>query len=309
MKIAVIGAGAMGSIFGAGFTEGGHDAVLVDVAQPLVDKLKQDGARIRARDGSERTVAVEATTDPASAGVADVVVFFTKCYHTAAAAEGAKPLVGPDTVVASLQNGWGNGDVLAAAYPPGQVVVGVTYNSGTVLGLGEVAHPGVGPTLLGPYEGGDTAGAERLAEAIGDAGLEAQLVPEVRPEIWKKLILNAATLPTAALTGMSAGELTAQPQMRELVSDAAREAVAVARSLGYDIDEEERISYIHGLLERAGPTRGSMLQDFEAGRRTEIDVINGAVVKAAGEHGIATPLNSAFVSLVKGWEAVRGVGA
>jgi 2-dehydropantoate 2-reductase len=309
MKIAVIGAGAMGSIFGAGFTEGGHEAVLVDVAAPLVEKLQRDGVRIRSRDGSERTVAVEATNDTASAGVADVVIFFSKCYHTAVAAEGARPLVGADTVVASLQNGWGNGDVLAAAYPPEQVVAGVTYNSGTVLGLGEVAHPGVGPTLLGPYAGTSTAGAERLAQAIGDAGFEAQLVPEVRLEIWKKLILNAATLPTAALTGMNAGALSEHPAMHELVSETAREAVAAARSLGYDVDEEERVSYIHGLLERAGPTRGSMLQDFEAGRRTEIDVINGAVVKAAGEHGVSTPLNSAFVALVKGWEAVRGLGA
>jgi 2-dehydropantoate 2-reductase len=95
--------------------------------------------------------------------------------------------------------------------------------------------------------------------------------------------------------------------MHELVTETAREAVAVARALGYDIDEEERVSYIHTLLERAGPTRGSMLQDFEAGRRTEIDVINGAVVRAADETGVPVPINRAFVQLVKGWESVRGL--
>jgi 2-dehydropantoate 2-reductase len=308
MKIAVIGAGAMGSIFGARFAESGHDVVLVDVADPLVTKLNADGVTIRAKDGSERVVQVKATTEPASVGTVDVVVFFTKCYHTASAAAAARPLVGADTVVASLQNGWGNGDVLAGVFGAEQVVVGVTYNSATVLGLAHVSHPGVGPTLVGPFEGESTAGADRIAGAIAASGLEVEVVPAVRTEIWTKLILNAATLPTASLTGMNAGALTAHAGMRELVSETAREATAVARALGYEIDAEERISYIHGLLERAGPTKGSMLQDFEAGRQTEIDVINGAVVRAATDTGVPAPLNEAFVSLVKGWESMRGLG-
>src|ERR671925_75137 len=103
----------------------------------------------------------------------DIVVFFVKCYHTRPAAQSARPLVGPDTVVASLQNGWGNGDVLASVYPPEQVVVGVTYNSGTVLGLGKVAHPGVGPTHMGPFADGSVDGAERLAGALRRGDLEA----------------------------------------------------------------------------------------------------------------------------------------
>jgi 2-dehydropantoate 2-reductase len=307
VKIAVVGAGAMGSIFGARFHEAGHETVLVDVAEPLVERINADGVTIVAKEGGERTVRLPATTDPASVGPADLVVFFVKCYHTAAAAESARPLVGPDTVVASLQNGWGNGDVLASVYPPSQIVIGVTYNSGTVLELGKVAHAGVGPTLMGRYEGDGADGAARLAEAIADADLEAEVVAPVRPEIWKKLILNAATLPTASLTGMNAAALTQHEPMHELVTETAREAVAVARALGYDIDEEERVSYIHQLLERAGPTRGSMLQDFEAGRRTEIDVINGAVVRAADETDVPVPINRAFVALVKGWESIRGL--
>jgi 2-dehydropantoate 2-reductase len=308
MRIAVVGAGAMGSIFGARFAQGGHDTVLVDVARPLVEKIGADGVTI-VRGDEETTTVIEATSDPEAVGVCDVAVFFVKCYHTASAAETARPLVGPDTVVASLQNGWGNGEVLASAYDPAQVVVGVTYNSGTVLELGKVAHPGVGPTYVGAYDGESSAGAERLAQAIGDGGLEAHVSPRIRPEIWKKLILNAATLPTASLTGMNAGALTAHESMHELVSETAREAVAAARALGYEIDEQERVDYIHALLERAGPTKGSMLQDFEARRPTEIDVINGAVVRAGDEQGVPVPLNRAFVALVKGWETMQGFGA
>jgi 2-dehydropantoate 2-reductase len=308
MKIAVVGAGAMGAIFGARFAQAGHDTHLLDVAVPLVDKINSDGITV-VRGDDETVTQVPATTDPASVGPVDLVVFCVKCYHTPSAAEAARPLVDSSTVVASLQNGWGNGDVLAGVFPPEQIVVGVTYNSGTVLEIGRVAHPGVGPTTVGSFTDGEGGGPERLAEALTDGGLEATVASPIRPEIWKKLILNAATLPTAALIGMNAGALTAQPEMKELVSETAREAVAVARALGYDIDEQERIDAIHGLLERAGPARGSMLQDFEAGRRTEIDVINGAVVRAAGDTDVPVPINRAFVALVKGWESQQGLAS
>src|SRR6476620_635315 len=263
MRIAVVGAGAMGSIFGAALARGGDEVALVDVAEPLVEKVNADGVTVVR--GEERTITpVPATSDPSSVGKVDAVVFFVKCYHTASAAELARPLVGPETVVASLQNGWGNGDVLAAAFPPEQVVVGVTYNSGLVVEPGVVMHPADQPTFVGTFVDGDQSRAERLREALERAGLETTTVSPVRPEIWKKLILNTATLPTAALTGMNAGALAAHEQMRELVAETAREATAVARALGYDISAEERVETILALLEKAGSTRASMLQDFEA---------------------------------------------
>ena len=179
MKIAVVGAGAMGSIFGARFHQAGHETVLVDVAQPLVDTINADGVTV-VRGDDETVTRVPATTDPATVGPVDIVVFFTKCYHTSSAAEGARRLVGPDTVVASLQNGWGNGDVLAAAYPPGQVVLGVTYNSGLLQGPGRVLHPAEQPTLVGSFsDGGD--GAARLAEALESAGLARRSPPRYAP--------------------------------------------------------------------------------------------------------------------------------
>ena len=306
MRIAVIGAGAMGSIFGARFTQGGHETVLVDVATPLVDAINADGVTV-VRGDAETTTRVPATADPAVVGPVDVVVFFVKCYHTSSAAELARPLVGPDTVVASLQNGWGNGDVLAGVYPAEQITVGVTYNSGLLQAPGRVVHPAEQPTLVGSFANGAADGPARLAQALNDAGLEASVASPVRPEIWKKLILNAATLPTAALTGMHAGALTSSDDAHALVTDTAREAVAVARALGYEIEAEERVAAIHSLLEKAGPSKASMLQDFEAGRRTEVDVINGAVVRAADETGVDIPLNRALLRLVKAWESHRGL--
>jgi 2-dehydropantoate 2-reductase len=306
MRIAVVGAGAMGSIFAARLAQGGNDVALLDVATPLVDRISDNGVTIVRGDESTSTP-VRATTEPSEIGVVDVALFFVKCYHTASAAELARPLVGSDTTVASLQNGWGNGDVLAAVYPADRIVVGVTYNSGLVVEPAVVMHPADQPTVLGSFADGDGVRAARLAAALDEAGLATTLVSPVRPEIWKKLILNAATLPAAALTGMTAGELGSDEHTRELVVAVAREATAVAGALGYPIDADERVETILALLERAGSTKGSMLQDIEAGRRTEIDVINGAVVRAADERGVAVPLDRTLFRLVKGWESKRGL--
>lgn len=307
MRIAVVGAGAMGGIYGAGFTEGGQETVLVDVSSPLVEQLSAEGLSIDHK-GEQRIVRVHATSDVASVGPVDVVVFFVKCYHTAVAAEQSRPLVGDSTIVVSLQNGWGNGDDLARVFDPDRIVIGVSYHSGTVVSLGSVAHTGAGPTFIGPYLGSSLEASQPVADAIRSAGFEAVVTPDVRTEIWKKLTLNAAALPTAALTGLTAGE-TGKPDdvMIELVDELARETVAVACAQGYDLDPEERVEFIRALLLKAGPGKASMLQDIEAGRRTEIDVINGAVVRAAAEHRIEVPVNRAMVALVKGYERAHGL--
>lgn len=306
MRIGIVGAGAMGSIFAARLAQGGHDVALVDVAEPLVERINAQGVTIVRGDDSS-TTPLRATTDPSEIGVVDLALFFVKCYHTASAAELARPLVGPETTVASLQNGWGNGDVLAAVYPEERIVVGVTYNSGAVVEPAVVMHPADQPTIVGSFADADGDRAAPVAAALEGAGLATSVASPVGPEIWKKLLLNAATLPTSALTGMTAGELGGDEHMRELVAEVAREATAVATALGYPIDADERVDAILALLGRAGPAKSSMLQDFEAGRRTEIDVINGAVVRAADEQGVAAPLNRALFRLVKGAEAQRGL--
>ncbi|MCL4290158.1 MAG: 2-dehydropantoate 2-reductase [Thermoleophilia bacterium] len=308
MRIAVVGAGAMGSIIGAGVAEAGHDTVLVDVAAPLVERLNADGVTVQNKAGEERTVRVPATTDPGSVGPVDLAVVFVKCYHTDAAASAAAPLVGDGTVIASLQNGWGNEEILARHFGADRVVAGVTYNSGTVLELGKVAHTGVGPTLVGPFEGTSLDGARRVEEALTSAGFEVTVTGGIRTEIWKKLILNAATLPQAALTGLRIAPLGTPGPMRDLVDEAAREATAVAQAAGYEIDPAERIETIHGLLSRGGDGKASMLQDFEAVRRSEVDVITGAVLREAGRHGIGVPVNRALFALVQGWERAHGLG-
>jgi 2-dehydropantoate 2-reductase len=219
----------------------------------------------------------------------------------------AAAVVDSHTSIVSLQNGWGNGQVLAERFGSDRILVGVTYNSATVVEPGVVAHTAGGPTHIGPLDGASLDTSVAFAGLLRESAFVAEASAGIEREIWKKLVLNAATLPAAALTGLDAGSLEANEETRSLVDALADEAIDVAIARGYAVDREERRSAIHGILERAGAGKPSMLQDFESGRRTEIDVINGAIVRAGEAAGVDVPVNRALVALVKGWEHARGL--
>jgi len=302
MRVAIVGAGAMGGVWAARLSAAGTPVAVVDVSPNVVAAIATDGLVLQTRDGTE-TARPQATTRPEDLGPCDVVFFFVKAHHTASAAQFARPLVGSSTTVVSLQNGWGNADVLADTYPPEQIVVGVTYHSATVIAPGRVAHTGKGATYLGPYVAGSPLDrAVVVCQLLGAAGIDTTVTPQVKAEVWKKLILNAATLPTAALTRLSAGDLAQPGPMLDLVDALAAEAVQVARAQGYAIDLAEQTERIHAVLAGAGAGKASMLQDAEARRKTEIEVINGAVVRAAEKVGMDVPLNRAMVALIGGLE-------
>lgn len=301
-NVAIIGAGAMGALFGAHLAEAGGDPLLVDVAPAVVERLRADGVTVR-RGSEARRVPLRATTDPSREPTADVLVLFVKSYATDAALLLAAPLIGDETLVLSLQNGWGNADRVASVVPRERVFVGVTYHSGTLVEPGVVDHTAVGRTYLGPITAGATGGAERIRDALVAAGLEAHVDEAILERVWRKLVLNAAANPIAALTGLRAGALVEVPEVLAVIEGLAREVVAVGRSGGHDLDVDEALADVHDLLVKAGPATSSMRQDVEARRRTEVDVMNGAVLQAAAEAGVDVPLNRVIHSLIKGYEA------
>jgi 2-dehydropantoate 2-reductase len=303
MRIAVLGgAGAMGAVFGGRLAQAGHDVTLVDVLPEAVDTINRLGLTIEDKTGARELISVRASTDPAAAAGCELLLVFVKCYHTEAALRSvALHLTGGATIL-SLQNGWGNAPLIAGIVGEERTMIGVSYHSASVLEPGRVKHTGQGVTFIGELNSGMSERLRRIAETFRAAGFDLIPTQTVLKEIWSKLSLNACTLPTSALLRFYAGQLVEHDSMLSLMREILREVVAVVGALGVEIDEEERWDSITGLLKRAANAKSSMLQDVEKQRRTEIDVINGAVVEAGQRFGIQTPYNQSMVLLVKSLE-------
>ena len=304
MKIAVLGGGgAMGGLFGGYLARAGEDVVLVDVSQAAVDAIDRDGVAIEEKDGSTATIRVKASSNPEHVGPVDLIVNFVKCYNTEAAIAAAMPMLGGSTAILTLQNGWGNADRIAAVAGKPHVMAGLTYHSGTLLGPGRVKHSGIGMTYLGELDGAQSRRLETAVAALRNAGIETEPSSRIVDEIWKKLALNVCTLPTSALLRFHAHELIQHEGTMALMRGLLTEVVAVAKAEGINLDHTERWQAIVNLLKQAIGARASMLQDVEANRQTEIDVVNGAIVDAGKRNSLPTPLNGAMVWMVKSLQA------
>src|SRR5688572_22352760 len=293
----------MGSVTGGLLAKAGNEVTLVDVWKEAVEAINRHGLKIEDKSGSVETIEVRATDQPASAGAMDLVLVFVKCYHTEAAVRNALPLVEANTVVLSLQNGWGNGPRIAKIVGEEKLLIGVCYHSATVAGPGHVLHVGKGMTFMGELNGKLSQRLTQIAETFQQAGIEVTPTSEVLKEIWSKLALNVCTLPTSALLRFYAPQLVQHEPMLELMKDLLQEVIAVARAQKIPLDFNERWGAITGLLRRCAPTaKSSMLQDVEKSRQTEIDVINGAIVEAGERLNIPVPYNRAMVSMIKSLE-------
>jgi 2-dehydropantoate 2-reductase len=303
MKTVILGAGAMGSVIGGTLARGGNDVVLVEVAQRIVDAIEHRGLVIEDKTGQKTTIKLKATNDPNQVGLADLIIVFVKCYQTETAVRQAAPMLGPNSIVLSLQNGWGNAALISKLTGPERLLVGVSYHSAMLLAPGHVLHAGQGPTYLGELDGTVSARVTAIAELFGSAGIAIKPSTNVLTEIWSKLALNAVTLPTSASIRVTADKLLRTSEMEKLMQELLNEVVAVARAQNISLNFEERWDAICNLLKKLAPnTKGSMLQDVERRNQTEIDVINGAIVEAGRRLGIATPYNHSMLCLIKALE-------
>ncbi|PBB40353.1 2-dehydropantoate 2-reductase [Mesorhizobium sp. WSM3866] len=304
MRIAILGGGgAMGGIFGGYLARAGNDVTLIDVSTPAVRAINDNGLTIEEKDGSQPVIRVPATTEPSKVGPVDLIINFVKCYHTDAAVRAAAPMISGDTAVLSLQNGWGNAPRIAGIVGEDKVLVGLTYHGGTLLGPGRVKHPGVGMTYIGELSGKATPRLDKVIETFRAAEIETTRSERILDEVWKKLALNACTLPVAGLLHFMSHELVAFDGTKSLMAAILKEVVAVAKAQGISLDYDERWAAITGLLEKAVGGKASMLQDVEARRQTEIEVINGAIVDAGKRTGVATPVNETMVWMIQAKQA------
>ena len=306
MKIAVIGAGAMGSLFGGLLTEAGCEVWLLDVWEDHVKTLNQNGLIIE-REGTTRVVHPKATTDPSVIGKADLVIVFVKSTQTAAAGKTAAQLVQPDGWVLTLQNGMGNADILGRAVDPGKVLAGTTSHGATLLGPGKIRHAGIGPTQIGPWANEDRTMAEKVAGVLSEAGISTEVADNVHALVWHKLFINVGINAITALTGIKNGEILDLDVTRELSRKAVEEAMAVARAKGVPVAEDV-VDHVFQVAEATATNRSSMGQDIDNRRLTEISAINGAVVREAKACGVVTPVNDTLSALVETLQAHYGKG-
>jgi 2-dehydropantoate 2-reductase len=303
VKVCVVGCGAVGSLFAANLA--GLDDVEVwayDLAQAHVDAINERGLRLTGA-GDVHATGIHATSDAAALPPCDFGIVATKAMHTAAAvAATAHAFAGG--AVASVQNGVGNEEEIAAHVA--RVIRGTTFPAGKILEPGVVQWDVKGDTTLGPFEPRPAGREEidRLADACTRAGMPTTAVADARGAQWRKVIFNSATNPVGALTGLTHGRICERPDLRALVSRLVDEgkAVAAAQGIELDADPEELIDHA-ARPDVAYDHKASMLQDVEARRQTEVDWLNGGIVRFGHEQGIPTPLNEAVVALVKGMEA------
>jgi 2-dehydropantoate 2-reductase len=297
----VIGCGAVGSLFAANLS------LLDDVEVWAFDLNELHAAAIN-RDGLRLSGAGEvlgrprATSDASELPACDFGVVATKAMHTEPAIA-ATAHAFADGCVATVQNGLGNEETLARHVE--RVIRGTTFPAGKLLGPGHVQWDVKGETTFGPYDERTPFGeVERLADACTRAGMPAHAVEDARGPQWRKVIFNASTNPIGALTGLTHGRVCERPELRALVTGLVDEgkAVAAAQGIELDADPEELIDHA-ARPEVAYDHKASMLQDVEARRPTEVDYLNGGIVRFGQEYGVPAPLNASIQALVKGVEA------
>lgn len=301
MKIAVIGAGAMGSLFGGLLTEAGMKVWLIDIWKDHVDHLNRGGLNIE-REGVERIVRPHATTDPGTVSDVDLVIVFVKSTQTAIAAKTAAGMVRPNGLVLTLQNGMGNADHIGQAVAPGQVLAGTTSHGATLLGPGHIRHAGIGPTVIGPWLKDDLTPARQVADVLSHAGIETAVTANVHALVWHKLFINVGINAITALTGVKNGQILDLAATRNLSQNAVEEALEVARAKGVEV-EDNVVDHVFKVAEATAANRSSMGQDVDNRRMTEINAINGAVVHEGRQLGVATPVNETLTALIQTLES------
>ena len=303
MKIAVVGAGAMGSLFGGLLAEAGNEVWLCDIRQDHIQVVTQNGLMIE-YETKARQIRLNAATNPEKIGQSELVLVFVKSTQTESAAKTASRLSGDNGLVLTLQNGMGNAETIAEYIMPSRILVGTTAHGATMLGAGKIRHAGKGPTIMGMWSGDENQYkmARQTAAMLTQAGIETTAVEDVRAVIWDKLLVNVGINAITALSGITNGQILDLESTRELSHSAVQEATAVARAQGIEI-REDPMAHVFQVAVATAPNRSSMGQDVDHRRPTEIGSINGFVVREASRLGLSAPVNQALAALLETMEA------
>jgi 2-dehydropantoate 2-reductase len=307
MKIAVVGCGAMGSVYAALLADAGHEVWAIDSWKEHVDAMRGNGLRLEGASG-ERTVRLQATTQAADAGPCDLVILATKAMHVEQAAQSIRPLLHKDTVVLSIQNGLGGPDTAARVLGRERVLVGVVGGFGASMKApGHAHHNGWELVRLGEFAGPVTPRLEQVAEVWRSGGFRVKCFDDIDQLVWEKLICNVCFSGTCAVTERTMIEVIEDADAWQVASGCATEAWQVAKARGIKLDFDDPVAYVRDFGMKIPKARPSMLLDHMAGRMSEIEAINGAIPPAAKAAGLSAPYNEVVSALVRAKERRLGV--
>lgn len=301
-KVAIVGCGAMGSVYAALMVNAGHEVHAVTLWPDHAEAMNTHGLRCEGASG-DRTVSIHASTTTDDIGPCDLVIIATKAFDVEAAATSCAALLGPGTIVQTIQNGLGSPEIAAPVLGADRIAVGVVGGFGASMrGPGHVHHNGMEMIRFGSYAGLPKQLLQASAKIWETAGFKVALFDDIKQMVWEKLIMNVAFSGTSCTTGLTIGEILDDSDAWSVARGCAEEAIAVATASGIKLDVGDPVAHIRRLGGKIPGARPSMLLDYQAGRACEIDAINGSIPRIGKPLGVPTPVNDTVVGIIKARE-------
>lgn len=301
MKITIVGPGAMGCLFGAFLLKAKEEVYFLDKNKERAEKITSNGIKVEGL--SNFSVKARVTTNAEEIGSSDLIIICVKSYDTESAIKLAKGLIAEETIVLTLQNGINNIQTLSEIAGADKVVGGVTSHGATLLDAGHIRHAGKGETVIGKADGKILGAVRNISNLFNKAGFETKISKDINSLIWSKLIINVGINALTAITHLNNGRLLDYDGTKEIMRSAVLEAAKVAKKKRIKLIYDDPVQKTESVAEATKGNVSSMLQDVLKGKHTEIDYINGAIVRQGRNLGIPTPVNSVLTDLVKTIEA------
>lgn len=308
MKIAIVGPGAIGCLFAAYLTKSKEEIWLLDKHKERAAKINESGISVEGSSGNW-SGKPKATSCPTDIGVVDLVLLCVKSFHTKVVIEQIKPLLGPETKILTLQNGIGNVEIIAELVGEDRVIAGVTNEGATLLEVGKIRHAGRGETIIGTIDGKTPVQIRSIREVFNKVGLVCKMTRDIKSLLWSKLIINVGVNALSAITRLPNGKLIEYEGTKRILRDAVTEAARIAKRKRIKLIFDDPLAKVEAVCEGTQNNLSSMLQDVLKKKRTEVDFINGVIVRLAQELGIAVPTNKFLLDLVKTIESSYAASA
>ena len=304
MNLIIVGPGAIGCLFAGLMAEAGYRVQLLDKRPERAAHISRHGVRIE-DVGGERTIPVSNTVDASGMEPADAVFICVKAYDTASAIAAVLPALREHTVVVSMQNGLGNLDEMAKLVHPDRLLAAITTAGSTYLGHGHIRYAGAGVTTLASVTTAGEPQAHRMADLLIGASIIAATAVDINAMLWSKLVINASICPVSVVSGLPNGRILKSPEWSRILFQSAEEAFAVARAKGIRLLYENPVQSVREICSNTAENLSSMLQDYRRGKKTEIDAINGVIVREAEARGVPAPVNEQLYRQVRNLTAGR----